>query len=261
MNRRGLTLLEVVLVMGIIVVLAGLLYPTIGRAMATAKAASTISNIQQLSKGVVLYAADVDGRMLAATNYGVPAANVGRLWTSNLSGVVRDSNVFLATGVPGRFAEKWDDRGWASIGMNAGTSVNPKGCAATVADATGCLGFREPLLLDEVAPNSVIFATTPAGPTDKRYRGYEFEPNNGDGDPRDPASPPLVSDADLVAALPELPAELLRPVLGTYGNTGKDDGLAVVGFPDGRAKAFTVNQILSPKVGLIWRLHLAPRTR
>jgi prepilin-type N-terminal cleavage/methylation domain-containing protein/prepilin-type processing-associated H-X9-DG protein len=60
--RRGFTLVELLVVVGIIALLVGILLPTLGAARRSASSVVCASNLRQLATGVMLYAADHAGR-------------------------------------------------------------------------------------------------------------------------------------------------------------------------------------------------------
>jgi prepilin-type N-terminal cleavage/methylation domain-containing protein/prepilin-type processing-associated H-X9-DG protein len=60
-TRRGFTLVELLTVMAILGVLAGILIPTVGKVMDTARANQCISNLRQLHAAIQLHANDNQG--------------------------------------------------------------------------------------------------------------------------------------------------------------------------------------------------------
>jgi prepilin-type processing-associated H-X9-DG protein len=141
--------------------------------------------------------------------------------------------------------------------MNAATSIDTyNGCTEEMNDKTSCWGFTSAAILEKAENPTLVplFTTTPAGPTEKNYRGYEFNPYNGVprlSDVHETA--PLTSDRDLVAELIILPGDLNKAVYARYSATGKDEGSAPVLFADGHAKPYTAKAIKFGKTGILWR--------
>jgi len=61
-TKRGFTLVEVLVVVGIIALLAAIVFPVLARAKVASKKAVAISNGGQFSKAILLYAADSDDK-------------------------------------------------------------------------------------------------------------------------------------------------------------------------------------------------------
>ncbi len=59
--RRAFTLVEVLVVIAVIAILAGLLFPSFARAREQARKSSCISNLHQLGIGIAMYRSDYDG--------------------------------------------------------------------------------------------------------------------------------------------------------------------------------------------------------
>ena len=67
-RRRGFTLVELLVVIGIIAVLIGVLLPTLGKARDAANRSACLSNIRQLSNAWIMYANDNKGNLVFAEN-------------------------------------------------------------------------------------------------------------------------------------------------------------------------------------------------
>jgi prepilin-type N-terminal cleavage/methylation domain-containing protein len=65
--RRGFSLIELLVVIAIIAILAALLLPTLSRAKAAARRTTCISNLKQISLGVLMYADDHNQRLPAGS--------------------------------------------------------------------------------------------------------------------------------------------------------------------------------------------------
>jgi prepilin-type N-terminal cleavage/methylation domain-containing protein len=256
--RRGFTLIEILLVIAIIVVLAAIIFPVVSRTRDQGHLATGINQMKQLGTAMLAYSADTDNHVSPSTNYGLPEDAPERLWTNLLLQYVKDTRVFVAPGIGGRAAVTWASRGEQSIGLNASTAIDRRGCDDDDAPHyTGCNGWKTAVQLDKQDSLSavVLFSVTPGGDTAQGYRGYEFNPYNGMPNPERPRfAPPLVSDRDLVRELSFLSPDLLKPVFAPYLRTGQDEGRTPVGLADGSAKAFSAKQIQSGSQRLLWRL-------
>ena len=107
------------------------------------------------------------------------------------------------------------------------------------------------------AAERVLFAETPNGPDAGKYRGYTFDPYQGNVHPTEPRlSLPKIADVDLVIGSP-LPPGQLKPVFCRHFADGKNMGRTNLVFADGHVKSHSASSILGMDKGanLIWRLH------
>ncbi len=72
--RKGFTLIELLVVIAIIAILAAILFPVFARAREKARQSSCLSNVKQLTLGVLMYAQDNDEQL--PYGQGGPAPNV-----------------------------------------------------------------------------------------------------------------------------------------------------------------------------------------
>src|SRR3954463_4521281 len=71
-TRKGFTLVELLVVIGIIAVLIGILLPALGRAREASKSTACLSNIRQVSMAFMMYANDNKGYLPASARGGSP---------------------------------------------------------------------------------------------------------------------------------------------------------------------------------------------
>ncbi len=77
-SRGGFTLVELLVVLGIIALLVGLLLPTLSRARAAARQTACLSNLRQLQTANCLYLLDSDGWLLRTSHSGTSWIDVLR---------------------------------------------------------------------------------------------------------------------------------------------------------------------------------------
>ena len=257
LQSHGFTIIELLIVIAIIAVLAGILFPVFANAKQSGYRTVALTQTKQLGTAILQYVESADGKYPPSTNYGLKDSDKSKLWTNLVNSLVKEEKIFVAPGSEGVFAATWDQRGQASIGYSSATAIDrEKGCDENRRETANCIAFRTAASFDKNdQPTRVaLLALTPEGPTDNKYRGYEFSPYNGVDNPKDPdQTPPLVSDRDLVKELAGLPAELLKPVYARYLSTGRDTGTTPVIFADGHVKDYSAKAIASEDSKIIWR--------
>ena len=259
MRNKAFTVSELLVVMGIVAVLAGILLPIISRAKENGYKTASLLQSKQLGQALKIYADDNDGGFALSTNYGVPTTSKNRIWTAALKAITKDEKVFVAPGTDGLYTESWDKRGWLSIGYNSVTAIDKvNGCPDDISDSTGCQAFKSSLSFDQSDNLAAValFSLTPCGEVGSRYRGYEFNPYNGTPIPglSFKNQPPLASDIDLVKEAPaNQSAELLEPIYARYGSGGDLGGSTPIIFADSHAKSYTAKEILTGSEHLVWR--------
>jgi prepilin-type N-terminal cleavage/methylation domain-containing protein len=69
MKRKGFTLIELLVVIAIIAILAAILFPVFAQAKAAAKKTSALSNVKQVTLGVIMYCGDQDDHYPIGAGY------------------------------------------------------------------------------------------------------------------------------------------------------------------------------------------------
>jgi len=123
--RRGFTLIELLVVIAIIAILAAILFPVFAKAREKARQASCLSNVKQLSLGIMQYTQDYDERLPPRYYRYDPAVPGGPNWCDHLvQPYIKNSQVILCPSTRGK-----------SYGYNQGYLNNqPIGAVASPAE-------------------------------------------------------------------------------------------------------------------------------
>lgn len=89
----GLTLVEILVVVGIVVMLAGLLLPTIGWARTKAKQTACSSNLAQLGAATLIYAELEGGRLPASQNWRTTRPERSSAWFNQLPRLMSERKI------------------------------------------------------------------------------------------------------------------------------------------------------------------------
>ena len=104
MKSRAFTLIELLVVIAIIAILAAILFPVFAQAKVAAKKTQSLSNVKQISTGLMIYSTDYDDlNVMSEYNHGnthltwMATAHAyvknGRTFTNPISGVVQNAGV------------------------------------------------------------------------------------------------------------------------------------------------------------------------
>jgi prepilin-type N-terminal cleavage/methylation domain-containing protein len=247
-RRAGFTLIELLVVIAIIAILASMLLPALSRAKEKAKQVNCLSNARQLALGVMLYVEEHADTFPPSTDYSADTSLPERIWTMKVLPYIQSTAVFSCPSVPNKaFASNWAERGLGSIGYTTATAYDPlevEGFSTFTRAST----MTSPTLCP-------LFGDTPNGPTADKYRGYVFDPYNGQSNQSDPRlGNPLIAPRDLVKELTNLAPAALKPLYARHS------GLVILILGDGHAAAYTAASILAQDRGanLHWRFRAWP---
>lgn len=106
-GQRGFTLIELLVVIGIIVILAAILFPVFGRARAKAQQTSCLANVKSIGMAMMMYSSDFDNRLPLVRGPLVGPSYLGS-WIDLLQPYVKNTQVFICP------ASSYDSTDWRS---------------------------------------------------------------------------------------------------------------------------------------------------
>jgi prepilin-type N-terminal cleavage/methylation domain-containing protein/prepilin-type processing-associated H-X9-DG protein len=188
-RKQGFTLIELLVVIAIIAILAAILFPVFAQARARARQASCLSNVKQLTLGLMMYSDDyndtfprvscIQGKILYP-DYGPWPATVGA-WFLSVEPYVKNRRMFSCPGAS--FKGCCSVQGWGSI-ENApssdpnvvywqnimkgwDTNANPIQYGYNSSLGNGCCGDQQPPLPTQSAiqdPSKTLLICDASGP-------------------------------------------------------------------------------------------------
>lgn len=253
-REKAFTLVELLVVTCIIALLLAMLMPALGRAKEAARLIRCTANGRQLGIAVMLYYHDQNDEFPPSTDYTASTSLPERIWPVRIQAYAPAQQLVLCPSAHNSsFPSNWSMRGLGSIGYTTATAYDPTHQEGfPTSTKTTCM--KSPV-------NTPLFTDTPCGPTSEKYRGYVFDPYNGEPNPLDPQmGTPLIADRDLVPGLAALPPALMKPVYARHRAAGDNSGRSMLILADGHAQAYTAASVLAQDRGarLFWRFRPAP---
>lgn len=95
MKRHGFTLVELLVVIGIIAVLAAILFPVFGAVRRAAHRTGCISNLRQLTQAQKMYSDDNDRTLVPARTWGGDRSSLGNTWCLLLQPYMKSTQILL----------------------------------------------------------------------------------------------------------------------------------------------------------------------
>ncbi|MEN6641830.1 MAG: DUF1559 domain-containing protein [Armatimonadia bacterium] len=103
--RKGFTLIELLVVIAIIAILAAILFPVFAKAREKARQSSCLSNVKQITLGMLQYAQDYDERLILAAMYWGAPPNDYWTWMYEMQPYVKNAQIFSC---PSSVATGWN---------------------------------------------------------------------------------------------------------------------------------------------------------
>jgi prepilin-type N-terminal cleavage/methylation domain-containing protein/prepilin-type processing-associated H-X9-DG protein len=162
-QRQGFTLIELLVVIAIIAILAAILFPVFAQARSKARAASCLSNVKQLTLGMIMYAQDYDevfpqwhwdcsfnAPSCTAGGGFLPIANNGvSLWWNAIYPYVKNAGVYNCPDNNYQFTTRQDAHwGWFSPNNATDAQMAGWGIDRALWDVVIGYGAQEPQTYD-----------------------------------------------------------------------------------------------------------------
>jgi len=166
-RTQGFTLIELLVVIGIIVILAAILFPVFAKAKAKSLQTSCIANLRQLTAAMKMYAGDYDDQY----PYALYADTVRSAWADVMFGYVQNDGIFQcpaesdfvmdrSTGVnvaQGRFIRAYE--GFAGVGYSYGLNSMEPNLSLSPQVTTGGPGGQKQTEVEDPA-GTILMADT-----------------------------------------------------------------------------------------------------
>ena len=104
--RRGFTLIELLVVIAIIAILAAILFPVFAKAREKARQTSCLSNVKEITLGMLMYVQDYD-EVFCGRSMGVYPHSMGDgrtvCWVGLIYPYIKNSQIYLCPSYPARY--------------------------------------------------------------------------------------------------------------------------------------------------------------
>ncbi len=98
-QRTGFTLIELLVVIAIIAILAAILFPVFARARENARKSTCLSNVKQISHGLMMYVQDYDERFMNGS-YNFTQVDGSLFWFERILPYVKNTGIFNCPSAP-----------------------------------------------------------------------------------------------------------------------------------------------------------------